>query len=99
MSANAWRTHVLQWRITRSRLLYAAAWIGVWLMACLIVDFQPADCGAVAYFVLFGFRFIPIPAAIGALCGRAIWGALLGLVVYLVWIGWVYIGLSLWGGT
>jgi hypothetical protein len=99
MTEHAWRTRVLEWRITRNRLLSAGAWIGVWLMAFLAVDFQPADYGDVAYFALFGFRFVPIPAAIGALFGRALWCMLFGVALYLAWVGWVLVALGSWGGT
>ena len=68
-------------------------------MTAWIADFQPAKYGVVVYFTMLGFRFFPIPIAIGALFGYAWWGAAIGIGLFFVFVAWVLFAMSLWSGT
>jgi hypothetical protein len=52
-----------------------------------------------AYLVIGCLLFVSIPAAIGGLFGRALWGAGAGIILYLLYVGWIMFALNTWGDT
>lgn len=52
-----------------------------------------------AYLVVGCLLFVSIPAAIGGLFARALWGAAVGFILYVLYVGWILFALNTWGGT
>jgi hypothetical protein len=50
-----------------------------------------------AYLVVGSVLFVSLPAAIGGLFGRTLTGAVAGLVLFTLIIGWVLFTVSMWG--
>ena len=52
-----------------------------------------------AYLILGCLLFTSIPAAVGSLFRRAMWGAVFGLVAYALYVAWILFAINTWGGT
>jgi hypothetical protein len=51
-----------------------------------------------AYFVIGCLLFASLPAAIGGLFGRALWGIAVGIVAFGLYVAWIFIAIGLAGG-
>ncbi len=57
------------------------------------------DSEELAYLFVGCLLFVSPPAAIGGLFGRAWWGVAVGVILYLLYVGWIAFALNMWGGT
>jgi len=61
-----------------------------------LVAFESEDR---AYLFIGWLLFVSIPAAIGGFFGRAFWGAAVGTILYVLYVGWILFALNTWGDT
>jgi len=87
---------VPRFQFTIWRVLVATFWMGLCFGAWA---YEPPKSSDLVYLSVLSFRFTPIPAAIGALFGRALWGAAIGIGLYVLYVAWIVLALSIWGGT
>jgi len=70
---------------TKPCTLLAAVWVALALGAWAI-ELRPDDIGLVVVAVLF-FQFVPMVACLGALFGRPVFGAAVGIAMVVVLMG------------
>ena len=93
-----------QFQFTTHGILVATFWAALFSSGLVAYDrlckheLVPLESEVLAYILVGCMLFVSFPAAIGGLFGRALRGAIIGIILFMLYVGWIAFAICTWGG-